>query len=256
MTAGGLDGYAPLGSYGGAREAVSRTRRRAAAAALVVCAFAVTAGSHGTSVIASEPPSTDRVVRIMPLGDSITDGWGVPGGYRILLEDLLAASGARFDFVGTLGNGPPELADRDHEGHSGWRIDELDVGANSWVAQLRPDVVLVLAGTNDVWQQFHLDLAPQRLLALLETLNRVAPGVRIVVASLPPLPDRAAERDAFNASLPAVVATARAQGIAVVLTPSGSALTNEDLEDRVHPNQAGHGKLASAFHAAVIGSTP
>lgn len=62
-------------------------------------------------------------VRVMPLGDSITDGYNVPGGYRIELEDLLVSRGQPVDFVGSLSNGPASLADRDHEGHSGWRID-------------------------------------------------------------------------------------------------------------------------------------
>ncbi|HEX5200872.1 MAG TPA: GDSL family lipase, partial [Actinoplanes sp.] len=40
-------------------------------------------------------------VRVMPLGDSITDGTQVPGGYRIGLWQRLAAGGYRVDFVGS-----------------------------------------------------------------------------------------------------------------------------------------------------------
>ena len=40
----------------------------------------------------------------MPLGDSITDGANVPGGYRVDLEDDLLSGGIAFDFVGSLSN--------------------------------------------------------------------------------------------------------------------------------------------------------
>lgn len=56
-------------------------------------------------------------VRVMPLGDSITDGVDVPGGYRIKLWQLMVAGGYTVDFVGSRSNGPAELFDHDHEGH-------------------------------------------------------------------------------------------------------------------------------------------
>jgi hypothetical protein len=58
----------------------------------------------------------------MPLGDSLTDGYNVPGGYRIALEDALTNSGQPFDFVVGRFNGPVSLADQDHEGHVGFKI--------------------------------------------------------------------------------------------------------------------------------------
>lgn len=58
-------------------------------------------------------------VRVMPLGDSITEGTQVPGGYRIGLWQRLSAAGYRVDFVGTQFNGPATLGDHDHEGHPG-----------------------------------------------------------------------------------------------------------------------------------------
>ena len=51
--------------------------------------------------------------RIMPLGDSITDGWNVAGGYRISLFSRLTQANYGFDFVGSMDNGPQ--ADTDHE---------------------------------------------------------------------------------------------------------------------------------------------
>src|SRR5437762_1167902 len=71
-------------------------------------------------------------VRVMPLGDSITDGFNVPGGYRINLWQRLASGGRTVDLVGSGFNGPAELGDHDHEGHSGWRIDQIDSNIVAW----------------------------------------------------------------------------------------------------------------------------
>ena len=224
-------------------------RRRMRARLAPVAALIALIMQAPVQVTASDP------VRVMPLGDSITDGAAIPGGYRVRLGQLLGTTGVPVDFVGTLQNGPAELADRDHEGHSGSRIDQLAAEAAAWVHRAQPDVVLLLAGTNDIWQRHGLAGAPQRLLGLLTSVHRAAPEARIVVSTLPPCPDRAIEREQFNAALPAVVAEARAAGIPALLTPAGSALTVDDLYDGVHPNASGHEKLAAGFYHAVRVST-
>ncbi|MFB9413576.1 hypothetical protein ACFFSQ_36150, partial [Dactylosporangium matsuzakiense] len=78
------------------------------AAALAVAATTLTIGPAGAE--------SNGGVRVMPLGDSITEGTQVPGGYRIGLWQRLAAGGYRVDFVGSQYNGPSSLGDHDHEG--------------------------------------------------------------------------------------------------------------------------------------------
>ncbi len=80
-------------------------------------------------------------VRVMPLGDSITDGITVPGAYRIGLWQRFVNDGYKVDFVGSLSNGPAALGDHDHEGHSGWRIDHITAtvpSAEVFVATIIP----------------------------------------------------------------------------------------------------------------------
>ncbi|WP_433321367.1 hypothetical protein ACQP0U_31695 [Micromonospora sp. CA-269861] len=48
-------------------------------------------------------------VRVMPLGDSITEGTQVPGGYRIGLWQRLVNGRYTVDFVGSQFNGPASL---------------------------------------------------------------------------------------------------------------------------------------------------
>src|SRR6187551_3033003 len=99
-------------------------------------------------------------VRVMPLGDSITEGTQVPGGYRIGLWQRMAAAGYRVDFVGSQANGPAALGDHDHEGHPGWRIDQIDANITGWLAATGPRTVLLHIGTNDVLQNYNLGGAP------------------------------------------------------------------------------------------------
>ncbi|KAH8806195.1 hypothetical protein F5884DRAFT_860774 [Xylogone sp. PMI_703] len=86
-------------------------------------------------------------IRLLPLGDSITRGSESTNlnGYRKELHELLGYD--KVDFIGTLRNG--DFNDTDHEGRSGQRIKEIEqYGSKPLLA--RPNVVLILAGTNDI----------------------------------------------------------------------------------------------------------
>ena len=71
------------------------------------------------------PAQPSRVVRIMPMGDSITIGESpdIPAanwvGYRLPLHNLLNAAGLCFDFVGSLEVGDNRLPDRNVEARGG-----------------------------------------------------------------------------------------------------------------------------------------
>ncbi|MBS2964878.1 GDSL family lipase, partial [Actinocrinis puniceicyclus] len=104
-----------------------RTRRQWLAAAALVPALAVATLTAGAAMRANVAlAESNGGVRVMPLGDSITDGNQTPGGYRIGLWQRFVSAGYKVDFVGSLFNGPSTLGDHDHEGHSGWRIDQID----------------------------------------------------------------------------------------------------------------------------------
>ena len=95
-------------------------------------------------------------IRVLPLGDSITYGLRVAGGYRAPLHQLLTNAGYSVDFVGLRnGNGATNLPDSDHEGHPGWRIDQIDsIMLSVFDATVDPNIILVLIGTNDYGQGY------------------------------------------------------------------------------------------------------
>ena len=113
-------------------------------------------------------------LRIMPVGDSITQGGGgtpTTVGYRYDLYQTMTDAGADVDYVGSgdklFNNNTPSAAeypnyftsfDRDHEGHWGWTAATVNNNFAGYLNGLGPnvpDVVLIHLGTNDLRQTQH-----------------------------------------------------------------------------------------------------
>ncbi|MET9357231.1 SGNH/GDSL hydrolase family protein [Streptomyces sp. NPDC006617] len=200
---------------------------------------------------ASVPEESNGGVRLMPLGDSITDGFTFyPGSYRVELWRRLAADGHTVDFVGSLTNGPADLGDHDHEGHTGWRIDQLDANIDFWLQQSDPRTVLLLIGTNDLNQNHDIANAPARLSALIDRIRTAKAQCELFVATVPPQANGTLEArvKAYNAALPDVVSQ---KGPRTHLVPMYDALTTADLADGIHPTEAGYQKMAAVWHDAL-----
>lgn len=111
-------------------------------------------------------------VSVMPLGDSITAGT-TPGGYRKpMVAKLGGAYGKTVTTVGTQSDAAMDAAQQAHEGHGGWRIDQLNdnlLGVNAvdasahggyWLSgghgtgrePIHPQFVTLMAGINDINQ--------------------------------------------------------------------------------------------------------
>lgn len=193
-------------------------------------------------------------VRVMPLGDSITEGTQVPGGYRIGLWQRMAGAGYRVDLVGTQFNGPAALGDHDHEGHPGWRIDQIDANINGWLGSTTPRTVLLHIGTNDVLQNFNLAGAPNRLSALIDHITAAVPAADVLVATIIPLSSASQEAAArtFNAALPGIVQAKVNAGKHVHLVDMHAALTTADLIDGIHPTATGYDKMAALWYSALL----
>jgi lysophospholipase L1-like esterase len=189
----------------------------------------------------------------MPLGDSITEGTQVSGGYRIGLWQRLAAAGYRVDLVGSQFNGPGSLGDHDHEGHPGWRIDQVDGSVTGWVRATTPRTVLLHLGTNDILQNFNVAGAPGRLSTLIDHITAAAPAADVFVATLIPLSSASQEAAArtFNAALPGIVQSRVSAGKRVHLVDMHAALTTADLIDGIHPTAGGYDKMAAVWYAAL-----
>jgi lysophospholipase L1-like esterase len=215
--------------------------------AIVAAVVSVASGLAQPVVAGAE---SNGGVRVMPLGDSITDGFNVPGGYRVTLWQRLAGAARTVDLVGSGFNGPAELGDHDHEGHSGWRIDQIDANIVGWLRTSSPHTVLLHIGTNDMNQNFDIANAPARLSTLVDHILATLPGIELFVAQITPESDATLESRvrAYNAALPGVL---NGKGPHVHLVDMHSALTTADLADGVHPSAAGYAKMGTAWFSAL-----
>lgn len=212
--------------------------------ALLVVLGLVSGVAVGYSMSSATPAAP---IRVMPLGDSLTYGYPTVGGYRIRLAQLTAEAGMSVDFVGTLQHGPPELADKDHEGHGGLRIDELTPQVAAWVDAGQPDIVLLHVGTNDVAQEYQMEQAPSRLQALVEIVCQRRPGVRLVVASIGARDNPWTVLTDYNAGIQGVVATVRKGGCNAQFLDMNKVMRMADLPDDAHPNETGYRKMADSW---------
>jgi lysophospholipase L1-like esterase len=120
------------------------------------------------------PSPVYAIIRIMPLGDSITHGSSSGTNpddnehwisYRYALWNLLVVNGYDVDFVGSLNSGsavfessgltPSESLElADHEGQPGWRADQISVNIYNWLdtyTNTDPvNIILLHIGTNDI----------------------------------------------------------------------------------------------------------
>ncbi|MGC4880334.1 cellulose binding domain-containing protein [Micromonospora sp. DT43] len=231
--------------------ATPTTTPRPRRARLWWAALAAVAAMTAAVPVATAPASAESNggVRVMPLGDSITDGFNVAGGYRIELWQRFASGGYRIDFVGSGFNGPASLGDHDHEGHSGWTIAQIDANIVNWLRATNPRTVLLHIGTNDMYGD--TSGAPARLATLVDRITNTAPNADVFVATIIPKSGADSQVRGYNSAIPGIVQSRAAAGKHVHLVDMYRALTLSDLADGVHPNATGYRKMAVAWYDAL-----
>jgi lysophospholipase L1-like esterase len=231
------------------------------------------AGSSFDGTSAPGPAVSDEIA-VMPLGDSLTHGYinnnnpdNEVGGYRRYLWELLQSDGiTNVNFVGSLANGIPTI-DPDHEGHGGWTVSDIDGAVQGWLAASQPDIILLLAGTNDIIQGATPATALTRLNALLDKIHTLRPTAKILLANLPGAranpdsifaPVTPAAVSAFNSGLPAMVSTRVALGWSIELVDvfgsaglDRGAASSDYSVDGLHLSLAGYSKFANLWYSAL-----
>lgn len=200
--------------------------------------------------------SPGRLLRIMPLGSSSTDGAGSPAtaGFRGPLETLLAGDGIAFDMVGSQHSGPPSVPDLDHEGHGGWTMLRMQPVVAGWVRAQDPDLVLLQVGTNDLLTGATATTTAQRLDLMLATIRAVS-SARVIVAGVwAPLPRQTQARADYARLSAAVVTRHRARGESVTFLDTSPLLGRADLFDGLHPNLNGYRKIAAMWAQQIRSS--
>lgn len=224
---------------------------------------------------------TDRAVRIMLVGDSITEGCcdGLHLGYRYFLWEELKRNGhgPHVEFLGTqsglrnpLGNDSvrPDIkqlyprydefvreADR-HEGYSGAMIRDVWGPIEEIFFRQRPDVVVLLLGINDLVRTKYDPRRSQRtgkeMMDFPDKLLKYSPHGTVLFCSLVPTRSPPPDFTKFNQMVQGV---AEKWGLPYVDLTQGYDPFKDNF-DELHPDWAGERKIAERIYDSLIQFLP
>ncbi|MGH3743390.1 MAG: SGNH/GDSL hydrolase family protein [Mycobacteriales bacterium] len=207
---------------------------------------------------------------IWALGDSLTYGvsWpaDTPGGWRSRVADALPS----LEWLGSSTENPaPGQGGARHDGHPGWRVDEI---ATLVTGGPRADIVVVQGGSNDVIQRwapgrpFHQRYDEfddeERAAFATDTLRRyesllsavAATGSLVVTWTVPPIGPGGALYGSpsvadLNAGIPAIAARHGAvlADMNTALAPDGRVTPGNLGADGVHPTPNGYVVMAGVL---------
>lgn len=194
----------------------------------------------------------------MPLGDSITQANSKHNSYRRPLWIQLRNAGYKVDFVGSSREnwrGAPPLSDFDqeHEGHWGWRVDQILEQIDRWTRTSQPDIVLIHLGSNDLIQGQSPESTISELRQLILILRKNNPRVKLLLAQLIPCGNKARIQQ-FNGlilNLARETNTIDSPVIVVDQFTGFNAAKGSDTYDGCHPSEVGEKKMADRWFAAL-----
>jgi lysophospholipase L1-like esterase len=258
VTGGGAGGVAGSGGIGGASGGVGGTAGNGGAAG-------GSAGAGGAATF--QPCPASGACKIMPFGDSITQGFNVAGGYRAPLFHLALAANRNITFVGSANDFSVPTVDgmafpKNHEGHGGYTIEGSNGIAqfvSTSIPNFKPNIITLMIGTNDINGNNNVADAPNRLGKLLDAIFMRDANILVILAQMVPTGSDGTNNavKTYNAAMPNLVSTRVSKGQHIVLVDMYTAFTNNAnykqalLGDNLHPNQTGYNLMADVWFQAL-----
>jgi lysophospholipase L1-like esterase len=222
--------------------------------------------------------SPAQTLRILPLGNSITEGTdGNPPAesqrisYRFALYSMLTTSGYDFDFVGHRWSGYGIFPDANHGGIPGTRdqylVTLLQRGYDQrWGVQITPnntpyldvypaDIILLHIGTNDITHGE--GASPNSVSQILDEIDawelRTGNEVIVFVARILNRKSYSLTTTQYNNNVAAMVAARNDPNIITVDIENGAGIVySVDMQDDgIHPYQAGYDKMGQKWFEAI-----
>ncbi|WP_460801753.1 GDSL-type esterase/lipase family protein [Nocardioides pacificus] len=200
----------------------------------------------------------------MLVGDSLTIGSAGDWTWRYRLDRHLRRAGVDFDLVGPRSDlfdnvrnrhgssayNDPDFS-RSHHAQWGQALRDVPARMAEVAAAHRPDIVVVLLGTNDLLFLSRPPGVIEDLRRLVTQARAATPEAGFVLAE-PPHSDRAPERELAEL-LPELVTTLASERSPVTIAHTSAGFTQDDTWDGTHPHAGGEVKLAAAVADALAG---
>lgn len=207
-----------------------------------------------TACIPAYSADESKVYRIMPVGDSITEGGPKTGGaYRPLLLEKLKQAGYRVEYVGsrmTFGSLP-------HEGYGGRKAEVLATVVPKHFQSTPADIVLIHAGHNHRAEEAPVPKIVAATEQMIAEFRKINPKVAVLVAKVIPsgnlpkyayIPELNTELEKMAQRL-----NTPAQPVILVDQASGFDPSTDTITDKVHPNAQGAEKMSARWFEALKG---
>ena len=203
-------------------------------------------------------------VKIMPLGDSITQGSHsgennprLHQGYRKYLWDTLNANGYSVDYVGGILKGQ-DLPNFDpwHEGHPGWTDQQIAANVYAFLSAEPAEIVLLHIGTNNPSN----NIDPQYVEDILDEIDRYEADnmatVEVILARIINRSGYHAVTNTFNNNVVAMASARTTDNITIVDMENGAGINytfqpTGDMWDTLHPFSTGYEKMATVWYNAI-----
>lgn len=198
-----------------------------------------------------------KYIRIMPLGDSITESIVGYSSYRYWLWNSLVSSGIGADFVGNrygVKDGAPKFPDfdQDHQGQSGARADVMLAKLPSLMPLYDPDVYLVHLGSNDIFQGFSVDPTIVDLRNIIERIRSHNPLAVILLAKIIPAEKEGAKIKELSGKIGALEDMSTISSPVLIVDQFKGFNLATDSYDNKHPNDAGEQKMSGKWYNALV----
>jgi lysophospholipase L1-like esterase len=208
-------------------------------------------------------------ITVLPLGDSITSGNSKHMTYRYplwvkFIDSGFNSDGIHFDFVGSQDsnhNGNqvwPDYRghsfDHDHEGHPGWRAEQILAVLPTWLKGYTSDIVLLHIGTNDVMANQTTLSTINEIKQIVNVLQADNPKVIVLLAKIIPTRDPILNQRIIelNQRIDSIALSKSTVESPVVIVDQNLGFNvTEDTDDGLHPNRTGAEKIAQKWFEAI-----
>lgn len=212
---------------------------------------------HGLFALALLIPvsAAQRIYRIMPVGDSITEGGKTFSNWRYPLWEKLHTAGYLVEYVGSR-KSPSRIGDLFHEGYGGKNSGFLASTVPANFQKTPADIVLLHAGHNHFAEEKPVHQIVTNTEALVNAFRRTNPQVIVLLAQ--PITSSKFPKYSYIPSLHAALSdlskNLTMKDSPVVIVPQGDGFDplQDTIADGVHPNANGAIKMANRWFDALV----